>query len=180
MTTDPPVGTLTGHEVIALLGLRPLVGEGGYFAETLRSGHLPAETLPDHPADRSAKTAIYYLLTWDTVSAMHRLPGPELFHHYAGDSVQQLQLAPDGTGRVVRLGSDLRAGERPQQLVPAGHWQGARLVPGGRHGFALMGTTMSPGFDPADWVGGDRRSLSAAYPDFAEEIARLTPDDTGI
>lgn len=178
MTADPHPGPLTGDEIIALLGLRPLVGEGGYFAETLRSGRLPAEALPDHPGDRSAKTAIYYLLTPDTVSAMHRLPGPELFHHYAGDSVRQLQLAPDGTGRVVRLGSDLRAGDRPQQLVPAGHWQGARLLPG-PHGFALMGTTMSPGFDPADWVGGARDALAEAYPAFAEEIARLTPGDAG-
>lgn len=176
MTDDRGATPITADEVIALLGMKPLVGEGGFFVETHRSGHLPAELVPNHPGPRSAKTAIYYLLTPDTISAMHRLPGAELFHHYAGDSVQQLQIAPDGTGRIVRLGSDLRAGDRPQQLVPSGHWQGARLLPGGGHGFALMGTTMAPGYDPADWQGGSRDELSRAHPDFADEIARLTPE----
>jgi predicted cupin superfamily sugar epimerase len=57
-------------------------------------------------------------------------------------------------------------------IVPAGTWQGSALRPGGA--FALLGTTVAPGFDFADYEPGDRSQLAAAYPDFAERIARLT------
>src|SRR5262249_25563240 len=89
---------LTAQQVIDLLGLGPLPLEGGYFREPYRSAHrLPAAVLPpEYGRDKDAGTAIYYLLTPDTCSAMHRLPTDELFHFYLGDPVQQLQLLPDG------------------------------------------------------------------------------------
>ncbi len=162
---------LTGDRVIELLGMKPLPVEGGYYAETHRSGVLPASAIADtHPGPRSYGTAIYYLLTPDTLSAMHRLPGPEIYHHYLGDPVELLVLSPDGTGQHVILGSDLLAGQRPQFVVPGGAWQGSILLPGD-HGFALMGTTMSPGFDFADNEPGDQAAISAAYPAFAAAIA---------
>jgi predicted cupin superfamily sugar epimerase len=80
---------------------------------------------------------------------MHRLRSDEVFHFYLGDEVEMLQLWPDGTGRRVGLGSDLAAGMLPQTVVPQGVWQGSRLVRGGR--FALLGCTVSPGFDYADF-----------------------------
>jgi predicted cupin superfamily sugar epimerase len=155
---------MTAAEIIARLGLKPLPVEGGYFAETYRS----ARTFDG----RSGGTAIYYLLTPDTFSALHRLRSDEVFHFYLGDPVRQLQLRPDGTGREFVLGGDLSAGQVPQLVVPAGVWQGSVLEPGGR--FALMGTTMAPGFDFADFQAGDRAELTAAYPAFAEMIGRLT------
>ena len=166
---------LTADRIMELLDLRPLPEEGGHYAETHRAGPLPPDALPAHYAGpRPRKTAIYYLLTTETFSALHRLPGDEIFHFYLGDPVEQLQLFPDGTGRVVRIGTDLLAGERPQVHVPGGVWQGARLVPGGRHGYALLGTTMAPGFDVADYEGGRRDELVAAYPGFRELIEILT------
>jgi predicted cupin superfamily sugar epimerase len=159
---------MTAEEIVARLGLKPHPVEGGYFVETYRS----AETLPRDVGVRSLGTAIYYLLTPTTVSAMHLLPTDEVFHFYLGDPVRQLQLWPDGTGREVLLGTDLAAGQQPQLVVPGGVWQGAVLEPGGR--FALLGATMAPGFDYADYRAGGRAELTRAYPGFAELIRRLT------
>jgi predicted cupin superfamily sugar epimerase len=169
---------LSAESVIELLGMKPLLFEGGYFAETHRSGKLDREHVPWAPDDhRSLKTAIYYLLTPDTMSAMHLLPGDEVFHHYLGDPVQQLQLFPDGSGQMVSIGSNLFAGERPQVVVPGGVWQGALLVPG-RFGFALMGTTMAPGFDHRDFQIGDLSALQQRFPEWANEIAARLPSKT--
>lgn len=164
---------MTIDELKRLLRLEPLDGEGGWFAETYRARQiLPSGPLgPDRPGPRSLATAIYYLLTAETFSALHRLRSDEIFHFYLGDPVEMVQLAPDGGGRVVLLGTDLAAGMRPQILVPAGVWQGMKLVAGGR--FALLGTTVSPGFDVADFELGRRETLAAGYPAFSERIAAL-------
>ncbi len=159
---------LTAQEVIDLLGLEPLPGEGGYYRETYRA----ARRVPGPGGEKSAGTAIYYLLTPDTCSALHRLPTDEVYHFYLGGPVELLLLGPDG-GRVVVLGTDLRAGQRPQAVVPAGVWQGS-CVAGGAP-FALLGTTMAPGFDFRDYEPGQRDQLVRAYPSFAERIRRLTP-----
>ncbi len=165
---------MTVDELKRLLRLEPLPGEGGCFAETYRAREsLPAGALgPGWPGPRSLATAIYYLLTPETFSALHRLRADEIFHFYFGDAVEMLQLMPDGSGRTVRLGTDLAAGMRPQVVVPKDVWQGSRLVPGGA--FALLGTTVSPGFDPADYETGSREALLAAYPAFRERNAALT------
>jgi len=165
---------VTPEKLMQTLGLVPLPGEGGFFRETYRAVcEIPAESLPDgYAGPRAAGTGIYYLLTDATFSSLHRLRGDELFHFYLGDPVEQLQLRADGGGEVLLLGNDIAAGMRPQLLVPAGTWQGSRLRPGGR--FALLGTTMSPGFEPADFELGERATLLEAYPAFAEEIRSLT------
>jgi predicted cupin superfamily sugar epimerase len=168
----------TADELIRFLHLEPLPREGGWYCETHRSSlQLPASALGTrYHATRSAATAIYYLLTPDTFSALHRLPTDEVFHFYLGDPIEMLQLGPDAAdgGRIVTLGPDILAGQQVQTVVPAGVWQGSRLRPGGA--FALLGTTMAPGFDFADYEAGDRAALTAAYPDFVERIARLCPD----
>lgn len=165
---------MTADDVIRLLNLIPHPVEGGYFRETYRSqASLPPGVLASHPAQRSVGTAIYYLLKPGHVSELHTLPGDEIFHFYLGSPVQMLQLCPEGTARTVVLGPDLRAGQVPQLVVPAGVWQGTRLI--GTDGFALLGATMAPGFDYADYVGGSRSDLTTRWPSAAEEIARLTP-----
>lgn len=157
-----------------LLGLRPHPVEGGYFIETYRSAErLPAGTLPfRYEGARAVSTAIYYLLTPDTFSAMHRLASDEVFHFYLGDPMEMLQLWPDGSHRVVVIGPDLEAGQRPQVLVPQGIWQGARLRPGGR--FALLGTTVAPGFDYADYDPAERTHLLTTHPTAHAMITALT------
>jgi hypothetical protein len=165
---------LTADQVIEALQLKPLPGEGGYYAETYRSPQMiPASQLAGrYGGDRCAGTAIFYLLTPDTSSALHKLPGDEIFHFYLGDPVEMLQLHPDGSGRRIVLGTDILGDMLPQVVVPGGAWQGSRLRPGGA--FALMGTTMAPGFEFADYTGANRDELAARYPQFAGMIAELT------
>ncbi len=165
---------LEAADVILLLDLQPLAMEGGYFRETYRSRKLLTKSClgAGYPQDKAASTAIYYLLTPDTYSAMHRLPTDEIFHHYCGGIVEMLQLWPDGRAEIILLGSDLAAGQRPQVIVPAGVWQGSRLLSGAE--FALLGTTMAPGFDYADFEGGERGVLTQQYPAEAERIEALT------
>lgn len=166
---------LTAAEIIERLDLKPHP-EGGFYHQYYRADEeLAAAALPArYGAPRALSTAIYYLLTADTFSEMHRLASDEIFHHYAGDAVEQLQLFADGSGRVMRLGMDLAAGERPQLVVLEGVWQGSRLAAGGEHGWALLGTTVAPGFDFADYRAGGRAELSAGWPAYRELIAALT------
>src|SRR5439155_13584464 len=89
---------MTANEIIELLQLQPLPLEGGYYRETYRS----AQRLP---GGKSAATAIYYLLTPDTCSALHRLPADEVYHFYLGDAVELLLLGAGG--EIVTLGTDL-------------------------------------------------------------------------
>jgi predicted cupin superfamily sugar epimerase len=165
---------LTADKIIALLNLKPHPEEGGYFVETYRSSETISEkTLPSrYKGVRSFGTAIYYLLTPETFSAMHRLQSDEIFHFYLGDPVEMLQLWPDGSGRILILGTDITNGMKPQAVIPKGVWQGARLFKDGK--FALLGTTVSPGFDFADYVFGHREELVKSYPKFRELIIALT------
>lgn len=165
---------LTADQIITLLNLKPHPKEGSYFTETYRSSETISEkTLPSrYEGARPFGTAIYYLLTPETFSAIHRLNSDEIFHFYVGDPVEMLQLWPDGTGRTLMLGSDLLEGMQPQITVPRGVWQGARLLKGGR--FALLGTTVSPGFEFADYESGQRNELIKFYPKFREWVISLT------
>jgi predicted cupin superfamily sugar epimerase len=163
---------LTPQEIIKMLNLSEHPLEGGYFVETYRSKEqIKSGSVPNK---RSLGTAIYYLLTADTFSEMHQLCIDEIFHFYLGDPVEMLQLFPDGTGKRIILGHDLASGMLPQVLIPAGIWQGSRLIPGGK--FALMGTTVSPGFEFSDYLAGSRIKLINQYPDYREIIIGLTRD----
>jgi uncharacterized protein len=164
---------LTVEKIKTLLQLEPLPNEGGFYAQTYRSAHTLAQgSLPSgYPGDRALATAIYFLLTPESFSAMHRLRGDETYHFYLGDPVEMLQLKPDGSGEPILIGPKIESGMRLQHTIPAGCWQGSRLAPGGK--FALLGTTMAPGFDPADFELGDRDQLSKAYPPYAALIALL-------
>jgi len=166
----------TAEQLIAHLKLQPHPREGGFFCETYRSAEsLSAAALPDrYGADRSISTAIYYLLAPNSISALHRLRSDEVFHFYLGDPVQMLQLFPDGTGQRIILGSDMLAGQKLQVLAPRGVWQGSCLLPGGS--FALLGCTVAPGFDYADYEHGQRTALTEQFPGFADLIEQLTID----
>lgn len=165
---------ITADQIKSLLGLKPHPMEGGFFVETYRSDeYIPENALPDrYNGTRTLGTGIYYLLTPDTFSAMHRLQTDEIFHFYLGDPVDMLQLLPDGTGRIITLGHDILNGMELQIVVPRGTWQGAKL----RHGgiFALLGTTTTPGFEFADYESGQRETLVASYPQFRDLIVALT------
>jgi uncharacterized protein len=166
---------MTADEVKRLLGLMPHPREGGWYVRTYESAErVAAEAFADgqYAGPRWTGTAIYYLLEPGTFSEMHRLKSDEVFHFYAGDAVEMLQLMEGGRGCVVRIGNDLAAGERPQVVVPRGVWQGSRLVAGGK--WALLGCTVSPGFEFEDYEAGTRAELCAGWGEFAEMIGELT------
>lgn len=166
--------SVTAAELKSLLKLKPHPREGGWFVETWRAEEtIPADAPTSrHAGARSAGTAIYYLLEPETFSEMHRLASDEVFHFYLGDPVEMLQLWPDGSGRRLVLGSDVKEGMLLQTVVPCGVWQGSRLVTGGQ--YALLGCTVSPGFDYADYDSGQRESLIAGWPEWRERIEQLT------
>jgi predicted cupin superfamily sugar epimerase len=158
-----------------LLGLKPHPQEGGWYVRTYESEEtVPAANFSDGRYDgpRRTSTAIYYLLEPETFSEMHLLQSDEIFHYYAGDSVEMLQLLADGSGNRVVIGNDFAAGERPQVVVERGVWQGSRLIPGGA--WALLGCTVSPGFEFVDYSEGKRAALTERWPEWAEMIAVLT------
>jgi predicted cupin superfamily sugar epimerase len=121
-------------DVIRLLGLMPHP-EGGHFRETFR----------DQRSDggRAASTAIYFLLAAGEVSHWHRVDAVEVWHWHAGAPLELAIAAPRGAPNRVRLGNDLGAGERPQAVVPAGHWQSAKSL----GAWTLVGCTVAPGFE---------------------------------
>ncbi len=166
---------MTAEDLKKLLGLQPHPREGGWYVRTYEAAELiAAEAFSDarYAGARLTGTAIYYLLEPETFSEMHRLQSDEVFHFYAGDAVEMLQLRKGGTGATIVIGNDLLRGQRPQAVVERGVWQGSRLVKGGR--WALLGCTVSPGFEFEDYESGDRAQLCAGWPDFAEEIRALT------
>jgi predicted cupin superfamily sugar epimerase len=143
--------------------------EGGYFRETFRADALPF-ALPGR-GERSASTAIYFLLDGTDFSAFHRVRSDEVWHFYAGSPLE-LHLLDEARGheRVV-LGTGFERGERPQHVVRAGVYQAARLA---APGFALCGCTVAPGFDFADFEMPPRRELLALFPAESALIHALT------
>ena len=164
--------TPTKEEIIDLFHMQPLLGEGGQWCQTYVSDEiLPKSVIPGRSGDRPVGTGILFLITKDTYSRMHRLTSDETFHFYFGAAVEMVQLAPDGTGKKIRMGHDILNGEKVQVTVPRGVWQGTRLV--GDNDYALLGTTMCPGFDQSDYTNGYYDELAKQYPAFAEELKFL-------
>ena len=159
---------MTAEEIKALLHLEPHPVEGGFYRRTYTS----AVSVALLGGVRPYGTAIYYLLEEGTFSEMHVLASDEIFHFYLGDPVEMLQLLPDGGSRIVTLGPDLAAGQHVQLVVPAGVWQGTRLIDGGK--VALLGCTVTPGFDFADYRSGKWDELAATWPFEAARIRKLT------
>lgn len=143
---------------IEQLALAPLPREGGFFRQTWCSAE---------------SSAILFLMTPDGFSALHRMAQDEMWHFHAGDPVEHVQLTANGA-RLTRLGAEVLAGEAPQLLVPRGTWQGARLAPGGRRGFALVGCTVTPPWDERGFELGERARLERAFAGAEAWIAALT------
>ncbi len=165
---------MKAEEVKEFLKLVPLPGEGGYYRETYRSSEkIAAYALPErYTVDKYFGSAIYYLLTPETCSIMHRLPSDEIYHFYLGDPVEMLILHEDNSSENVVLGTEIFNGQNLQYTVPAGCYQGSSLVEGGK--FALLGTTVAPAFDFIDFESGNRTMLVERFPQLAEQIIQLT------
>jgi predicted cupin superfamily sugar epimerase len=165
---------VTAEQIIEFFGMQPLPAEGGFYVETYRAQEkIGSNTLPArYTGPRHFGTAILYLLTPETFSALHRVQSDEVFHFYLGDPVTMVQLHGDRTSEVITLGRDILDGQRIQVTVPKDTWQGCFLSEGGK--FALMGTTVAPGFEFADFEPANREELLEQYGDRREIIFRLT------
>jgi predicted cupin superfamily sugar epimerase len=158
---------------IERLQLRPHP-EGGFFRESYRSAetisreHLPAR----FAGDRAFSTAIFFLLEGDDFSALHRIKQDEVWHFYDGGPLTVVSIAPDGMLCSVNLGRDAAAGEVLQAVVPAGYVFGAR--PSDPRTFSLVGCTVAPGFDFADFEIPSRQELIGRFPQHAAVIEELT------
>ena len=159
---------MNARQIKSLLQLEPHPIEGGSYRRTYTAPG--AVELPRGPRPHS--TAIYYLLESGTFSEMHVLGSDEIFHFYLGDPVEMLQLYADGSSAVFTLGPDLEAGQQVQLVVPAGVWQGTRLI--GQGQVALLGCTVTPGFDFADYRSASYADLAAEWPHEAQRIRSLT------
>jgi uncharacterized protein len=147
--------------------------EGGWYRESYRSAEaIPAGALPDRSGARSYCTAIYFLLERGDFSALHRIKSDELWHFYGGAPLTIQVIAPSGAHLEMNLGPDLAAGESFQAMVPAGCWFGAELS--GTGDFSLVGCTVAPGFDFADFEMGDRDQLLGEFPQHADMVRRMT------
>jgi predicted cupin superfamily sugar epimerase len=144
--------------------------EGGYYRVTYTSplkiaqGALPA----GFGGDRVASTAIYFLLAGNDFSAFHRIASDEMWHFYAGSALQILVIGRDGVLSDLRLDGDGLF----QAVVPAGCWFASRVVDGS--GFALVGCTVAPGFDFADFELAKRDELAGYFPQYRSLIEELT------
>ena len=148
----------TSEEISNILGLEPLPLEGGMWAQTLK--------------DKNS-TAIYYLLSKNNFSAMHKLEATEIYHYYAGAPAQMLLLNSAGKTEELVLGLDLDSGHRPQVIVEPGVWQGSRTT----GEWTLLGTTMAPPYSQEMFQLADREELLNGWPDSRKKIYELTRSD---
>jgi len=148
--------------LIARHGLQPHP-EGGFYRETYRSS-----LMVDTPTgERSAGTAILYLLCGQGVSHFHRIDADEIWHFHAGGPLNIHSLLPDGTAKL-----DTLSAENPQVVIPAGIWFGAELAV--VDSYALAGCTVSPAFDFAGFEMASKGELLADWPQAEAQINRLT------
>lgn len=167
---------LSKQDIIHSLHLKPLQNEGGYYLRTYQ--RFAQDEATDKtcltPKVRPLSTAIYYLLTneADGFSALHRLDADEIYHFYIGSPVSLNLFFDDGRYEEHVLGPDITHQQHLQFVVPAGVWQGSHILNEGE--FALLGTTMAPGYSEDYFELADPDVLLRRYPDHDEIIRKLT------
>ena len=157
-------------EIKALLGLEPHP-TCGFVAETYRSGdRVDVTGLAGFAGTRPVGSALSFLVTPDAGIKLHRIRNDQLYHHYLGAPLEVLLLHGDGTSEVRTVGGDLRAGMRPQLLIPGGTFHTSRLPQGG---WALLASTEWPGVEPPDVEQGDPARLAESHPDAADWLRSM-------
>ncbi len=148
--------------------------EGGYFKETYRSlGEITKESLgQNYSGKRNYSTCIYFLLTSDNFSALHRIKQDEIWHFYDGSPIRLHIISELGIHSHHLIGRDISKGETPQFIVPGGCWFAAEVV--NRNTYSLIGCTVSPGFSFEDFEIKTRKELLSLFPDHEKIISKLT------
>lgn len=159
-------------QLIKLFGLLPHP-EGGYYKETYRSAEtISIDALPGRfNSYRNFSTAIYFLLEEGNFSAFHRIKSDECWHFYTGDPLLVHVLNLNGGSETITLGNDFNNGQLFQYVVPAGCWFASEPAPDSM--FSLVGCTVSPGFDFADFELAEAEKLIETFPQHELLIKRL-------
>ena len=160
---------LTAVDVIRHFDLRPLPVEGGYYRVSYTGDlQLPASVLPPSICSaRPAKSVIYYLLTADTQSRLHRLEIDEMWHFYMGDWVDLYVFGTEDDYTNIQLGHSFMDGQTVQAVVPAHSWFGARLRRGGR--WALMACSLAPAYSDEDFSLPNDEEFASLLARFADQ-----------
>ena len=163
---------MNARELIAHYKLLPHP-EGGWYKETYKSiEQISQNALPQRfSGDRAFSTAIYFLLEQGNFSAFHSIKSDECWHFYIGEPLWVYVLFPNGLLQIFVLGSDISSGELFQFVVPANCWFASRPAP--NSSFSLVGCTVSPGFDFADFELADAKELIKTYPQHEKIIKEL-------
>ncbi len=165
--------SLSATDLIAQLKLEPHP-EGGFYRETYRAPVLISadELAPHFKGARNFSTAIYFLIPAGKHSRLHRIRADEVWHFYGGDPLKIVEITPEGVVKETVLGLNLFQGEVPQYVVTAGNWFGATALAG--KNYSLVGCTVAPGFDFADFEMADRATMLRRYPNASNWIEKLT------
>ncbi|MCF8261260.1 MAG: cupin domain-containing protein [Melioribacteraceae bacterium] len=163
----------SAQEIISGLGLQKHP-EGGYFKELYRSAEIyQKDHLPERfNGDRSFCTSIYYLLEGNDFSAFHRILADEIWHFYTGSPILIYTLSRQNGLKQFLLGSDISAGQIPQFAIPKNTWFAAKCA--NISNFSLVGCTVSPGFDFADFTLADQNDLIKEFPLEEAIIKKMT------
>ncbi len=148
--------------------------EGGYYREVFRAGEIIlADHLPKrYKSSRNFSTSIYFLLEGNQVSNFHRLKSDEQWHFYDGSGIVIYVIEEGGNLSKILLGRNIEKGESIQTVIKHNSWFGAELID--KTSFALIGCTVSPGFDFSDFELGKKAKLLDEYPDYEYTIIKLT------
>ena len=161
------------EKIIEKLDLKPHP-EGGYFKETYRSlGEIKSESLDKaYSGDRNFSTCIYFLLTSENLSALHRIKQDEIWHFYLGSPIKLHTISQTGEHRSYIIGNDILNGETPQLIVNGGDWFAAEVL--NENDFSLVGCTVSPGFSFEDFELPARKDMLGKFPEHEELITKFT------
>lgn len=165
------MSNLSQQQLVAALQLKPHP-EGGYYKEMYRSaGAIPPSVLgANFSTARNFCTGIYFMLAADSFSAFHRIQQDEIWHFHMGTTIELHWLSPKGKHHKIHLGHKVLAGEKLQAVVPAGCWFAAKSV----GPWALVGCTVAPGFNFADFELANRQELVKEFPQHKELIENFT------
>jgi predicted cupin superfamily sugar epimerase len=163
---------MNGKDYISHFGMQQHP-EGGYFKETYRSAGMLANDclINGMKGERPFSTAIYFLLEQGDYSAFHRIKSDECWHFYEGDSLVIHMIDLNGSYSFARLGRNLSKGDVFQFVVPAGCWFASE--PDKNSAFSLVGCTVAPGFDFADFELARKKSLIDLFAEHKDIITRL-------
>ncbi|WP_341226508.1 cupin domain-containing protein [uncultured Arcticibacterium sp.] len=146
--------------------------EGGFYKETYRSPGSSSFLMNGEEKTRNHSTSIYFLMEKGDFSAFHKIQSDELWHFYAGDTLEIYHIDPKGNMITTLLGPNPEKGETLQTVIPANLWFASR--PKNTAKYALVGCTVSPGFDFQDFEMAKRADLSIEFPEHRKIIEELT------